>query len=319
MRYNSVDTYRGVAIILMLAANFLVLFTHNLPPLWNHAQPGGILPLDFIAPLFGLAIGLCIPFTLRNARQRGEEVYFRLVRRVLLLFLIGYLPNYYYNYSAALGFWSTATGTWGILEAWALAYIAAFLLCRLRWDLRIALAVLAALVYQLLLGIPEISSAVGALAEGGPLAVLSWSVILVTGTVCGELLLQGKRRLFVRQILTVGIILIALGSLLHLVWAPADRLLVSAAYSTGGAGLAAILFVLFEILLSRRKSTALSEIGKYPLTAWVLQGVAYGPVLLLVGIGYFAWPVSVLWAALSLVAVLGLALVFQRWGFRLKV
>ncbi len=324
-RYNSIDDFRGLAVFLMFNANFVVVFAADPPLLVNHARPEGFLPLDLVAPLFGFAIGLCLPLTLARARARtggagdGERVLSRVARRAALLFLIGYVPDFWYGYAAAASLWENAARTWGILETWALAYVLAFLLCHLRLDLRLVAALALALFYQLfLLPLPAVAEAVRSLVEGGPAAVLSWSVIIVAGTICGELLYRAPRQVFLGWGLRMGLVLTSLGLLVHFLVAPLDRILVTASYTLFGAGVAALVFVWFEF---RRPAWGafFRRAGQYPLTAWVLQALVYGPVVLTVGFGHFAWPLAGLMALAAAVALLVLTPVAQRAGLRLKV
>jgi predicted acyltransferase len=324
-RYTSIDDFRGLAVFLMFTANFVVLFAADPPLLLNHARPDGFLPLDLVAPLFGLAIGLCLPLTLARARTRagagggGRHALQRVVRRAAVLFVIGYVPNFWFGYAAEASLWENAARTWGILETWALAYVLAFILCHLRLDLRLAAALASALFYQaFLLPLPAVADTARSLVEGGPLAVLSWSVIIVAGTVCGELLYRAPRPVFLRRGLGVGLVLTALGLVSHWLLAPLDRILVTASYTVFGAGVAALVFVWFE---SRRPAWGafFRRAGQYPLTAWVLQSLAYGPVLFTVGFGHFAWPLAGVMALAGAVLLLVLTPVAQRAGLRLKV
>ncbi len=318
-RRTSIDDFRGVAVFLMFTANFIVLFAADPPLLLDHARAGVFLPLDLAAPLFGFAIGLCLPLSLANARACGTPVWGRVGRRVLLIFLIGYLPDFYFRFTADAGVLETALGTWGILETWALAYGLAFLLCYVRLEFRLGLAVALALVYQLfLLEIPAVARAVLVLVEGGPVAVLSWAVIVTAGTICGELLCRGTRERFLRRGLGLGLILTAGGLWLHYTLTPLDRVMVSAAYTMFGAGVAALAFLAFEFGRPRW-GVLFRRAGEYPLTAWILQLLVYGPVLLTVGWGYFAWPLAGLLAVTCAVALLVLVSFAQRAGLRLRV
>lgn len=318
-RHTSIDDFRGLAVFLMFGANFMVLFAADPPSVLNHARPEGFLPLDLVAPLFGFAMGLCLPLTLARARAEGRRVLPRVVRRAALLFLIGYVPNFWYRYSAEASLWENAAQTWGILETWALAYVSAFLLCHLRVGPRLAAALALALFYQVfLLPLPAVADAARSLVEGGPVAVLSWSAVIVAGTAAGELLYRAPRQVFLVRGLGLGLVLAAMGLFSHFLLAPLDRILVTASYTVFGAGVAALVFVWFEF---RRPAWGafFRRAGQYPLTAWVLQALVYGPVFLTVGFGHFAWPLAGLMALAGAVALLLLTPVAQRAGLRLKV
>lgn len=319
MRCNSIDDFRGFAVFLMFIANFMVLFANDPPLILNHAQVGTFLPLDLVAPLFGFAMGLCLPFSLARTRAGQDPVYGRLVRRVALLFLIGWLPNIYYRLDPDTALWHTALSTWGILETWALGYLLAFLFCYLRLEFRLPLALGLALVYQLfLLELPFISSKVFSLTEGGPVAVLSWAIIIVTGTVYGELMQRSSGQPLLGRGLGLAVALLAVGLLAHFTLAPLDRISVSASYTIFGTGFAALVFLFFHFR-APQWGVLFREVGKYPLLAWVLQVLIYGPVFHTVGLAYFDWAVGGVLAVLSVVLLFLATSLVRRAGVQIKL
>lgn len=315
-RLDSIDDLRGLSLFLMLAANFLVLFSCRLPLLLNHAQRGMVLPLDVVAPLFGFAMGLSLPFTV----LRTDSLSVRLIRRVLGLFVIGFVPNFIHR-AISLGAAAPAVmRTWGILETWAVAYAvsAALMLCPPRW--RQVLAAAMVITYQgLLLTNSDLLAGVRGLSEGGPLAAgLSWILLPVCGTVMVQWYLSYPWNRYVKRALVLCLLLLAVGGVMHLAAAPADRLSVSGAYVFLSAAAVGMMF----LAVQRHPLSfvpLLRHLGRHPLLVWVLQGVVYVPVYFTVGMSYFSWPVGGIMAAASLVLVVYLALRLSRAGVTLRL
>lgn len=314
MRFSSIDQFRGISISLMFVANFMVLFSKEPPILLNHAVSGAVLPFDLVAPFFGLAIGICLP--LANPKKAP---ILRLLRRVACLFLIGYLPHFFYRVTTGTSFSTALTTTWGILETWALAYAAAFFLVRLRLWVRFSIALSLSLVYQVfLLNIPGVSRIVLLMAEGGPIAILSWTLICISGTAIGEFLFHYPRRVFVKRAILLGLSLLVTGLVLHTTIGQMDRSTSNASYTIFASGVSILVFLFFHV----RKpywATAFQQVGQYPLLAWVSQGLVYGPVCFILGTSYFEWPLGLSLALLTTVSLLVGTSLSVKSGLSLKV
>lgn len=315
-RMNSIDELRGVSIVLMLIANFLVLFSRGLPLLLNHGQRGMVLPLDLVAPLFGFGMGLSLPFTF----VRTDGLIRRVLRRIIGLFIIGFIPNYIHRFLSVGEVVPVVMRTWGILETWALAYAvsAILMLCPPRWRLVPAGVMLA--VYQgLVLASPQLTARVRGLPEGGPMAaMLSWALLPVLGTVMVQWYVSRPRPDYTRKVLAVCVLLLSLGLVLHLAVASADRLSVNGAYVLFSAVAAVLVFWGLQRCPLHRLPL-LRRLGRAPLLAWLLQGVVYIPVYFTVGMSHFSWPLGAAMAAVSVVLVVQLALRLGRAGVTLRL
>lgn len=95
-RLASLDMFRGLAIAGMVLVNNPGSWQHVYPPLL-HAEWHGFTPTDLVFPAFLFAVGAAIPYTVAgyDGRQTGNRarLYGRIVRRVVLLFLLGVLLN----------------------------------------------------------------------------------------------------------------------------------------------------------------------------------------------------------------------------------
>lgn len=82
-RLNSLDTFRGLAIVTMIFANSGCGKYHWL----EHVPWNGIHPADFIFPSFLWIMGVCIPISVRSQLRRAVPT-----RRILLNILIVCVP-----------------------------------------------------------------------------------------------------------------------------------------------------------------------------------------------------------------------------------
>lgn len=94
-RFNTLDVFRGMSVFLMiivntqgsLAAPFRIL---------EHAEWDGCTLADLVFPSFLFAVGNAMAFTAKKvARMSAWEVWIKVLRRTLLIFIIGYLLSWY--------------------------------------------------------------------------------------------------------------------------------------------------------------------------------------------------------------------------------
>ncbi|HLO48898.1 MAG TPA: DUF5009 domain-containing protein [Kamptonema sp.] len=95
MRLTSLDVFRGVAIASMILVNNPGSWDYVYPPL-DHAEWNGCTPTDLVFPFFLFAVGAAMSFSLSKyteGNQPKSTIYWRIVRRAALLFLLGLLLN----------------------------------------------------------------------------------------------------------------------------------------------------------------------------------------------------------------------------------
>ncbi len=123
MRLTSLDIFRGIAITSMILVNNPGSWNH-VYPLLKHAEWHGYTPTDLIFPFFLFIVGVAITFSLAKYTPEYREgkkvispkVYLKILRRCLILFLLGLLLNGYPNYD-----FSTIR-IMGVLQRISLAY-----------------------------------------------------------------------------------------------------------------------------------------------------------------------------------------------------
>jgi predicted acyltransferase len=122
-RLISLDVFRGIAIAGMILVNMAGLAEQVYPPLL-HADWNGCTPADLVFPFFLFIVGVAIAFSLSNTEENKPtpKVYWRIVRRSLILFALGLFLNGFWNYD-----WGTIR-VMGVLQRISLAYLVAALI-----------------------------------------------------------------------------------------------------------------------------------------------------------------------------------------------
>lgn len=92
-RYLAVDFYRGLTIALMIIVNTAGDWSHIYAPL-RHAKWHGVTPTDLVFPSFMFIIGVSMWFAFaKYDRKWSPELGWKILRRVVILFVIGLLLN----------------------------------------------------------------------------------------------------------------------------------------------------------------------------------------------------------------------------------
>ncbi len=107
----------------MILVNMAGLAEQVYPPLL-HADWNGCTPADLVFPFFLFIVGVAIAFSLSNTEENKPtpKVYWRIVRRSLILFALGLFLNGFWNYD-----WGTIR-VMGVLQRISLAYLVAALI-----------------------------------------------------------------------------------------------------------------------------------------------------------------------------------------------
>ena len=94
-RLVSLDVFRGATIAWMILVNSVIHGGPNMGP-FAHGKWNQITPTDWVFPFFLFIMGVAMPFSF--ARWSGDDnkpfrLYARMIRRMLLLFLLGWLTH----------------------------------------------------------------------------------------------------------------------------------------------------------------------------------------------------------------------------------
>jgi predicted acyltransferase len=122
-RLTSLDAFRGIAISGMILVNMAGVADQVYPPLL-HADWNGCTLTDLVFPFFLFIVGVAMAFSLSKYTEGNQPtagVYWRIVRRSVILFVLGLLLNGFWTYD-----WSSIR-IMGILQRISLAYLLAAL------------------------------------------------------------------------------------------------------------------------------------------------------------------------------------------------
>src|SRR6476620_8308384 len=132
-RFLSLDVFRGMTICFMIIVNTPGSGATAFAPL-EHARWHGFTPTDLVFPSFLFAVGNAMSFSLGRYKQISDAAFLKKVlKRTLLIFLIGYLmywfPFFRLNDAGHItGAPISNTRIMGVLQRIALSYFFASLL-----------------------------------------------------------------------------------------------------------------------------------------------------------------------------------------------
>ncbi len=328
-RDESIDAFRGLAIILMVLANYLADVV--VVPAWlKHAPDVGLTVIDLIAPFFIFAIGLTYGPSLRRrvAGQGPGRAAGHALGRFLAFMGIGAIIS---AGQTALGMNDTGVD-WGVLQAIGAAGLLALptLFLAPRWRALIAFGLLGA--YQVMLDAAWLPIVLRS-THGGIHGSLSWAAMMILSTAVADdsaVLDQAAGpprpsawRLPPAWRLPVwSAAALAAGGLLALLLpglAPVSKNRVSASYVLVSLGASGFLFWLFRLALtgSRAGIPFLRAWGRNPLLLYVLHYLLLAVVVLP---GVPSWhvqasPLLTVIQSMAIVAVLSVvAVALERRG-----
>ncbi len=265
-RIDAIDYFRGLAIILMVLANYLANVT-TIPAWLKHAPDIGLTPIDLIAPFFVFAIGLTyLPSYRRRVERDGRaRTWGHFLRRWLALIGIGAIISA----GEVLVGENTTQISWGVLQALGVAGIVTLLCLELPpiWRAVVGVALLA--IYQVLLDAFWLNTVLHS-EHGGILGALDWSALMVLCTAVCE---PWQRKTSEEwRVALPSAVALAAGLALSLI-APISKNRVSASYILVSLGASGLLFALFVVLAQRLKMRAgfLSWWGQNPLLLYVMH------------------------------------------------
>ncbi|MFC6100565.1 acyltransferase family protein [Olivibacter domesticus] len=94
-RYYSLDVFRGATVALMILVNNPGSWSYAFSPL-KHAPWHGCTATDLVFPFFLFAVGNAMAFVMPRLMDAGTHIFWRkIVKRTILIFLIGLLLNWY--------------------------------------------------------------------------------------------------------------------------------------------------------------------------------------------------------------------------------
>lgn len=132
-RFTALDVFRGMTVCFMIIVNTPGNGDTTFSPLL-HAKWHGFTPTDLVFPSFLFAVGNALSFVMTRWRlQQRQDVILKILRRTLLIFLLGFLMYWFpfFDHDASGQFVLrpfSGTRILGVLQRIALAYFFAALL-----------------------------------------------------------------------------------------------------------------------------------------------------------------------------------------------
>jgi predicted acyltransferase len=349
-RLVSLDVFRGWTMFWIVGGTGLVAGLQQLHPNavidglvyeLTHTDWQGLRFYDLIWPSFMLMTGMSLPFSYakRSLTQTHRQIFARVVRRVIVLFLLGSLrESIQFNHPYLVELSSA-------LQPIAVAYFAAFLLVRKSWRIQAAFGAGILIFYALLLAfVPAPGVAAGSydrnanlvlwtdLATIGRVLPEHWGTVICTlptisttilGMIIGELLMTSRStREKMAVIAMIGVAGVALGWALNPV-IPIIMKIWTTSYGLASAGWACLMFLFFYWLVDvagvRKWVFAFVAIGANAVAIYMSQslipwsktvGIFTNPLTTVLG------PFSSLVHAIVVLAVEWLVL---YWMYRRKI
>ena len=137
-RIIALDAFRGFTVVLMILVNNPGSWSHIYSPL-RHAEWEGCTPTDLVFPFFLFVVGVASFFSFKKyGFQLNGTTFWKLLRRSVLIFLIGLLLNFFPFFNTREAFsldnvFRTFEGVrvLGVLQRIACAYFIGIFLCLL--------------------------------------------------------------------------------------------------------------------------------------------------------------------------------------------
>jgi predicted acyltransferase len=278
-RLSSLDAFRGWTMFWIVGGSALVAglqalnanrVINGLVYELNHSDWQGLRFYDLIWPSFMLMTGMSLPFSYakRSLTQNHRQILMRVLRRFLVLFLLGSLRESIHFNRPYLIELSSA------LQPIAVAYLAAFLIVRRSWRFQAAVGAGILVFYALLLafvpapGVPAGSYDRNAnlvlwtdLVTVGRVLPEHWGTVICTlptisttivGMLLGELLMTNRSTASkMKTIGLVGLSGVVLGWALNSV-IPIVMKIWTTSYGLASAGFACLMFLVFYWLVDVR-------------------------------------------------------------------
>lgn len=315
-RLASIDAFRGLAVLLMAAVNYLGGIGW-IPAFFKHTPDAGYTLPDVVAPMFLMAIGFTMGLSARRRRERSGTAAAMggMAARYLAILGIGAIISAGQALCLPEG---ERLQNWGVLQAIGGAGLLTLLVIYLRpWARALAgLALLAG--FQWLLSDPFISKTVFESTQNSIIGSISWGGMLMIATAAADWFFASrslaKRR---TALLSSGLAALAAGLLLS-TWFPISKNRASASYMLVSLGLCLLAFLLFHLLLDGRAKRAglVQAVGRNPLMMYLAHLLLVGAVTL-PGVSWWYADASP-WLAAAQGTVLIAALLWLGWWTQKK-
>ncbi len=265
-RVNSIDQFRGFAVISMILVNYLALYQCT-PAFLKHAKPSGITFADLVAPFFLFILGMMFRRSLLSRIEKDGKgrAYLHAVRRYALLVLIGM--------AGGCAGKMKLTFDWGILQAIGLAGIIALPVIAFNIKLR-ALSLLVILSTHHFLLLPYFPEYIKNSEQGGPAGALAWSAMIILASMTGDFFNLSDLKKSMSSLIAFGVFFTMAGLASHFIF-PVSKPLISVSYIFLSCGVTVFVFVIFLFVVDIKKFNipTFQPLGKNALLIFLLHYV----------------------------------------------
>lgn len=155
-RLISLDVFRGMTVAGMVLVNNPGTWSAIYDPL-EHAAWNGITPTDYVFPFFLFIVGVAITLALGKRVEAGGvggEIYLKIIKRAIVIFLLGlFLATFpFYNFTKGEWLDVSTVRIMGVLQRIAVCYLcAALIFLHTNWKQQAIIAAAMLLIYWALM------------------------------------------------------------------------------------------------------------------------------------------------------------------------
>lgn len=296
-RILSIDIFRGLTIAFMIIVNSPGSWEFVYAPLL-HAKWDGCTPTDLVFPFFIFAVGLSMAFSMRKIeKMTTPEWTAKIIRRTLLIFLIGFLLNWFPFYHKNI----LDVRVFGVLQRIGLSYGLAALLILFFQKQRhlISITIIGLVGYTLLMqwgGDFSLENNLGRKVDAfllpekniyggfgipfdpeGLLGTIPSAMHVIIGYLVGKFLIDNKSnpKHFIKPGSIIGTVFILLGMFLLSQSAPINKPLWTHSYVVYTSGIACLVLTLLVFVIDVNKISTwtlpFNVFGRNALFSYVLS------------------------------------------------
>ena len=264
VRYQPIDTFRGLAILGMVFFTVTLRLSSNLPELLRHNVWASVHLGDFILPMFLFASGLSLAYYLQKKEREKKNIFLRsVIGRFGKLALVGVSLSIF----SAYGFLAMDE-----VMLSALLFIACVALSRLNWKKILSIIFFINFSYLALIQLDQITIFVGHYLGGYP-AALYYIPIMLVGLVIGKGIITNGLWCKSNKIMMT---MIFMYFLLFLIFIPLNKMTATPSFI--------MLSILFSFLIfagidkinhSIYNLKILEYIGRKPLRYWLMMYIVF--------------------------------------------
>ena len=298
-RNSAIDRFRGLAVLMMAAANYLSEV--DIVPAWlKHAPDIGLTVTDTIAPIFIFAIGLLFGRSFRKrASLNRPEAYGHFITRYLALLGIGALLT---AGGAAIG---AIPADWGVLQAIGVAGLICLIFIPLKPVPRMICGLALLVAYQIVLDRWMLNTVLAG-AHGGIFGAVSWGAMLILATAMADLKEKGWKAY------TYGCLAITVLAVAAALLTPVSKHRISASFVLITLAVSGWLYLAIELFTRNWKTRgALCWVGENPLGLYVLHMLLLGIVALPQNPNWYSG--APVWLAAAQLGVIFAILITAAW------